>query len=208
MKCIHVLRKPCSEPTVAANVLRWGTGALNIEATRIGTIGGSNQPSGMDRLNEANARAGYRPNTYTKGAPSVPPTGGRWPANLVLQHLEECVQDGFKKVRSGVAVRENGRIGWVDRNGETSPPPLPNAGYSDPDGTETVTAWTCAEGCPVAGLDAQSGVLHCRGNINQSTSGGASGASYQMPSVADDHHLRPELKVPGGASRFFKQLKP
>jgi hypothetical protein len=36
MKVIHLLRKPCSEGTVAANVLRYGTGALNIDASRIG----------------------------------------------------------------------------------------------------------------------------------------------------------------------------
>ena len=38
MKAIHVLRKPCSREagTVAANVLRWGTGALNINASRVG----------------------------------------------------------------------------------------------------------------------------------------------------------------------------
>lgn len=35
MKTIHVLRKPCSESTVAANVLRHGTGAINVDATRI-----------------------------------------------------------------------------------------------------------------------------------------------------------------------------
>lgn len=33
---ICVARKPLSEATVAANVLRWGTGALNIEAGRVG----------------------------------------------------------------------------------------------------------------------------------------------------------------------------
>ena len=32
---ILLVRKPLSEPTVAANVLRWGTGALNIEACRV-----------------------------------------------------------------------------------------------------------------------------------------------------------------------------
>lgn len=30
-----LVRKPCSEPTVASNVLKWGTGGLNIDAGRI-----------------------------------------------------------------------------------------------------------------------------------------------------------------------------
>jgi site-specific DNA-methyltransferase (adenine-specific) len=38
---ICLARKPLSEGTVASNVLRWGTGALNIDATRIGTNGGT-----------------------------------------------------------------------------------------------------------------------------------------------------------------------
>ena len=35
MKSIHVLRKPCSESTVAANVLRHGTGGINVDGSRI-----------------------------------------------------------------------------------------------------------------------------------------------------------------------------
>ncbi|MFM9587218.1 hypothetical protein, partial [Streptomyces caniscabiei] len=38
---VVVARKPLGEKTVAANVLANGTGALNIEATRIGTEGGT-----------------------------------------------------------------------------------------------------------------------------------------------------------------------
>lgn len=35
VECWWLVRKPCSEKTVAANVLKWGTGALNIDASRI-----------------------------------------------------------------------------------------------------------------------------------------------------------------------------
>ena len=34
-RMIHVLRKPLSEGTVASNVLKHGTGGLNIDASRI-----------------------------------------------------------------------------------------------------------------------------------------------------------------------------
>jgi hypothetical protein len=34
---ICLARKPLSEPTIAANVLKWGTGALNIDGCRIET---------------------------------------------------------------------------------------------------------------------------------------------------------------------------
>lgn len=36
VECWWLVRKPCSEKTVAANVLKWGTGALNIDGGRIG----------------------------------------------------------------------------------------------------------------------------------------------------------------------------
>ena len=35
-------RKPLSEPTVAKNVLKWGTGAINVDACRVGTSGARN----------------------------------------------------------------------------------------------------------------------------------------------------------------------
>jgi len=53
MLVIHICRKPLSEPTVSANVLKHGTGALNIDACRIGA--------------------------------------GRFPPNLILEHLPECL---------------------------------------------------------------------------------------------------------------------
>jgi len=55
--------KPCSEKTVAKNVLRWGTGALNIDASRIGS---------------ENKRTGFANGGDQR------PTTGRFPANLVL----------------------------------------------------------------------------------------------------------------------------
>ena len=36
MELITLCRKPLSEPTIAANVLKWGCGGLNIGKTRIG----------------------------------------------------------------------------------------------------------------------------------------------------------------------------
>jgi DNA modification methylase len=70
-------RKPLSEPTVAANVLRWRTGALNIDASRV---------EATDNTTKAWRGAGDRDRdqyrTGTSGA-SVPTDIGRWPANVV-----------------------------------------------------------------------------------------------------------------------------
>jgi hypothetical protein len=79
-------------------------------------------------------------------------------------------------------------------------------GHADPDGTETVTAWVCVEGCPVAALDAQSGVLKSgvavrhRG-VKSVGYGGKLG--LLQPGTPDSG-----FGDTGGASRFFKQVKP
>jgi DNA methylase len=101
-----VARKPL-DGTVAANVLEWGTGALNVDGCRVGTqdnlgrpttsntflLGGCASVAELEALAEANqptpdgrnmARASlarYRrfAGTVTTGNPA-----GRWPANVVL----------------------------------------------------------------------------------------------------------------------------
>lgn len=77
---IVVARKPLAEGTVAANVLRFGTGALNIAACRIGTEEITAHGGGVN--------GGGR--IYAMGAgipamePGSNPHAGRWPANVVL----------------------------------------------------------------------------------------------------------------------------
>ncbi len=63
---ICLARKPLSEPSVAANVLRWGTGGLNIDACRIET---------SDAVKAI-------------GEPHI---AGRWPANVLLDGSGEVV---------------------------------------------------------------------------------------------------------------------
>jgi hypothetical protein len=98
MRVIHVLRKPCSREagTVAANVLRWGTGALNIDASRVGTA--ADVPS-VHATRKSDYPQSYTGNGagwgrtrggYAGDEVHWEPKGGRWPANLVLQHLPEC----------------------------------------------------------------------------------------------------------------------
>lgn len=87
MRVITLARKPLSETNVASNVLKYGTGALNIDASRIGTQGGV---TCVGEPNFGNA-------VYGKGMGgqrTVDGGSGRWPPNLILQHLPEChIQD-------------------------------------------------------------------------------------------------------------------
>lgn len=85
---IVLARKPLSEKTVAANVLRWGTGALNIDATRISTDGEKITPNVRDTssvsdgwnrpwMADKDKDAKRQENAY-----AAMQSQGRWPANL------------------------------------------------------------------------------------------------------------------------------
>jgi DNA modification methylase len=93
---IVVARKPLGEKTVAANVLAHGTGALNIDATRVVTTdklgGGANTAMTRDTRQDGWARpwmddhatrdaAAARSRQNTARAESL----GRWPANVLLE---------------------------------------------------------------------------------------------------------------------------
>ncbi len=80
---ILVARKPL-EGTVAANVLKHGTGAINVDACRIGT-GGDKTTGGCAGTNALHGGGIVQ---RSKVDQSV----GRWPANLILSHTdaEDC----------------------------------------------------------------------------------------------------------------------
>jgi site-specific DNA-methyltransferase (adenine-specific) len=80
-------RKPLSEPTVAANVLRWGTGALNIDACRYAF----GDPAWPGPANNEGLRGQVLTTSRlaSEHTVSLPPTTmsffderGRWPANI------------------------------------------------------------------------------------------------------------------------------
>lgn len=80
---VALARKPLSEKTVAANVLRWGTGALNIEAGRIA--------SDDDCARKPSIVRDDSPAGFGKGAAM-----GRWPANIILDQYAAgmmCAQE-------------------------------------------------------------------------------------------------------------------
>lgn len=92
-------RKPLAG-TVAGNVAAWGTGALNIDATRVGT---AERPGG-----DANGSSGFV-DGYDGGG-RVQPTAGRWPANVVLDGAaaDELDQQSGNCASSGIYRRTDG----------------------------------------------------------------------------------------------------
>jgi len=186
---IVVARKPLVG-TVAQNVIEHGTGALNIGGCRVGAT--RDVPASLStRPNGAFYSGGI-----FKGQPGdLDPNTGRWPPNVLLAHSASCEQIGVREVRSGghhPAARGasgyegglHGQSGLAERKS----------------GTETVETWRCADDCPVAELDRQSGVLtsgmfaahHADNGKRAGTYGAMTGREH--PATYGDT---------GGASRFF-----
>lgn len=163
MKVIHVLRKPLSEPTVVANVLTHGCGGLNIDAARVRWASSVDAAStSATSISFAKSRAAGRiiqsasmGRDSRDGSESYTPDGsGRWPANLVLQHLDGCVQTG---VREDSLKRAAPEYNPAVQQGKRAS--LNGIGCSRGDAwysTEVNTpVYECKDGCPVAALDAQ-----------------------------------------------------
>ena len=149
MRSVHVLRKPCSELNVASNTMRWGTGAMNIDATRVAYGDGT---VNFDRVQRQQKSEGAIKGAFGAAAligkeiQTYKP-GGRWPANMVIQHLPTCKQTGTRE--------EPGYT--VNRFTDGAKPFGGGAGHpyaSEHVPPSTVPVWSCGDGCPVSALDA------------------------------------------------------
>jgi len=104
---ICLARKPLSEKTIAANVLKWGTGGLNIDASRIGT---------EERINARQPI--YHGNTGTFSAQGEIPTRvdktvtGRFPANVILTYPE----DEYILKENVTSTQLRSLAEWMDEN--------------------------------------------------------------------------------------------
>jgi DNA modification methylase len=91
---VVVGRKPFAKgSTVAANVLEWGVGGLNIDGTRIGTESRVNSPAG-------NKAGGNSYNMSVTGMPQdaqAKVAEGRWPSNVMLDEYTAGLVDEQQK---------------------------------------------------------------------------------------------------------------
>jgi hypothetical protein len=142
--------------------------------------------------------------------PPDPHPSGRWPANAVFSHTASCVKVGQKDVKGS---HSRGSAGSPS-NTRAKPQQATLGKFNkqsvvehvNPDGKETVADWRCAEGCPVAELDAQSGVskssggggLHLAGEDTKHGIYGRFGERNLPPNVGKGDV--------GGASRFYHQF--
>jgi DNA modification methylase len=93
---IIMSRKPLSEKTVAENVLKWGTGGLNIDKSRVGTGGHLKWESPRDM--------GYHGGTDSNSK-ATEASLGRFPANLIHDGSEE-VEELFPDTKSGAVNKQ------------------------------------------------------------------------------------------------------
>ena len=141
--------------TVVANVLKHGTGVLNVDGCRVATDenlnGGAYAKDGSDRADGYGDWQFKR--TGAAGEYKQPP--GRWPPNTVLSHAEGCRVVGTTTIKGdpregGEGTRPGGFIAPGADKGDGKP-------CGKLYGDSEVPIYECVEGCAVAELDRQSG---------------------------------------------------
>lgn len=179
-------RKPL-DGTVAANVLRHGTGAINIDGCRVGTS--KDVPASLPKDVPAQLCKGAERNR-SPDASGFNPNIGRFPAHLTLSHNPDCREVGTRSVRRDLV--ESKSDASVNAFGEGL-----NGSRSIGSINETIPAWECSEGCAVAMLDAQSGDV---GQLGPAVLSHYATMGYGGSSTGS---ARPARTDSGGASRFF-----
>jgi len=191
--------KPAHEPVILAwKSAKNATEFPGLDACRVNP--GSPVPGGGGLLGgAASRREGWRRDAHLAGEPTAPHDDGRWPPNVVLSHAEACAYLGVKRVRGitgGTGHHKNSIYGKLSYDEGA-----PVKDYADADGMETVEAWDCADGCPVAALDRQSGVLTSGANPARRSSDKTRDAYGKFEGQAECTVYRGADS--GGASRFF-----
>lgn len=192
-----LVRKPLTEKTIAKNVLKYGTGGINIDACRV-------KFEQEDRENYEKKRHSFNNSIsnkffkmtserYTAEEYIERSSLGRFPANLVLSHNQDCECIGTKEVKTKATTTSSNHTGLFDFGGGEKVPNL----YLNENGKETVSDYKCTEGCAVKALDEQSGILKS-GNLKAGSKGGFHIFKTHSKIITKDFKASE-----GGASRFF-----
>ena len=187
---IVLARKPLEKGlSIAENVLKWGTGGINIDGCR---VSGVNMTKGGCKFNSAFFKSGE--SNFTQDYDS---SQGRFPANIILTHHPECECKGTKKVKGTSSGNRNGEI--VDSNARSwKNSSINGISRIDYGNEETIEDWSCHPDCPIKILDEQSGVTKSqrseRGNIIDNN---VYGKYKEQEDTTRGHNDS------GGASRFF-----
>jgi hypothetical protein len=193
---IVVARKPF-KATVAANVAKHGTGAINIGGCR---VEGAPRPliDATANVIEGDGRFGSMGGSRAAGET----TEGRWPPNVLLTHSADCRRLGDKQVKASNApgMDRGSALGRMNDDAWQAQERKPQS-YGV-DGAETVAAYNCAPDCPVVLLDRQSvemGMHSAGAARNAVVESDYEASSFDMSGARQMNRLGDS----GGASRFF-----
>lgn len=154
-----LVRKPLEKGlTIAQNVLKYGTGAINIDASRIGHSEDLSGLQGNPYLHKLNTQrngeteeewlARGRNNPAQQAALKKLQQLGRFPANFMLSHHPECEEVGTREEDISINGQGNDNLfhGGFD----------PSSNFSGRENKAITPIFKCHPECPVAELDRQS----------------------------------------------------
>lgn len=149
---ILLARKPL-DGTVEATVMRHGTGALNIDASRVGSGTGAVTKRCYPDITGGRMHAGAKRGTVVRDVVD----SGRFPANTLLTHSAACVPAGTKLVRSAGAAPKRSSGAKHDHTfaGGWGPSESDERKVRGEGGFEELDDYRCASDCPVADLARQ-----------------------------------------------------
>jgi DNA modification methylase len=193
---ICVARKPLSEKSVALNVLKWGTGGINIDGSRVGSEV-RNNGSSLRNIN-GNGYDAQISSTRERIQREDSIVEGRFPANIILECLCDEVIKGekgeVKKSNRRFEILQNKSDGKVERTED----------YGDKGDIHTNPM------CPCYLMDEQSGVSksNCKSGVVEGKEAGQMYHRHEQP----NNNYKKKVMVgdysdKGGASRFFYQAK-
>lgn len=212
---IVLARKPLEKGlSIAENVLKYGTGGINIDGCRVQTSEDLSDMKafGVMPKNKSDNKGFSRPwmndqeSILEKQNAALDKMKdlGRFPANLILSHSAMCQLNGLKRVKShnpdnkgeNVGFNPSGDKLYGKGNGITN-----NQGYAE-NGQETVEDWTCHPDCPIKIMDEQSGESKSTASVRNNkkrNEDNVYGGGKGIPQIS----LESNHSDKGGASRFF-----
>lgn len=190
-----LIRKPLSESSVARNVLKHGTGAINVDATRVGT---------SERLAQGASNLGYH--GVKEPVKTEQHSLGRWPSNLLLSHSPGCVPTGERRrVKADGAYPAHRGVSHFGQGKGTDDGVRREV--ADPDGFESIEEVRCVENCPIRLMDEQSGHRKSNDKPNSGEPYGLANTYAQDRYTANMTRERNGYTDQGGASRFFPNFQ-
>jgi site-specific DNA-methyltransferase (adenine-specific) len=114
-----VARKPISEKTVAENVMKWGTGGLNIDGCRVGWKDERDRKNGWRASPSNDDKNEY--SSFKSGSFGKQNEQGRFPANVILDEEAGKLLDEQSGIRPSGKGNGNAKVG-VATNGQGVPP--------------------------------------------------------------------------------------